>query len=218
VQAFAFAPQHDARRAGEVSIRIILFRALVEPDEPVACFLELFHRAREIHHARDGQMRQRPGGGARHAFRKARGAALGKYQPIGTRGQRRAHNSAQVLRVFDAVEQHQQALLRVFGPRFAKEVFERQRELCAGQGDDALMLARAGQAVELRALLKPHRDAARAGQLHDFFDALAAQPAGDYDALDGCAGLERFVHGVNSSQPIHLLTAETQSSQRTSLA
>jgi hypothetical protein len=65
------------------------------------------------------------------------------------------------------------------------------------------MLARACEPVELRAILKSHRNAPAARTPHNFLDAFAMPPAGDDDAVEGAARLESFFHRVNSRKTVH---------------
>jgi hypothetical protein len=61
------------------------------------------------------------------------------------------------------------------------------------------MFARAGEAVDLKAVFKPYGDAFRARELDYGFDAFTVAAAGDHDAVKRASGGERFFYGVESS-------------------
>ncbi len=67
------------------------------------------------------------------------------------------------------------------------------------------MLARAGQAIYLRAVFKPHRHTAAARELHEFLDALAVTPAGDDDSFKRAARFERLFNCMQPCQSVHEL-------------
>ena len=94
--------------------------------------------------------------------RQAGGASFRNHHALRARGQRRAHDRAQIMRILDAIEQDQQAL-RGFR---AQQILELDGGLGGGERGDALMLARAGEAVDLLPLFEAHRNAARFREPH----------------------------------------------------
>jgi hypothetical protein len=55
----------------------------------------------------------------------------------------------------------------------------------------------------LRALLKTHRHAVPARELHQRVESLAVAAARHEHAIERAARFERFAHGVNSGQAFH---------------
>ena len=85
------------------------------------------------------------------------------------------------------------------------------------------MVARAGEAIHLRAVFEANRDPAAARGLYELFDTFAVTPAGDDDAIECAARFEGLADGVNAGKTAHMrttnlasviLNAETQSPQR----
>ena len=68
---------------------------------------------------------------------------------------------------------------------------------------DALVFARAGEAIEIDALFEAHGNAVALGELDDGVDAFAVAAARDDDAVEAAAGGERFFDGVEAGDPVH---------------
>ena len=148
-------------------------------------------------------MRERASGCTRNRIRQTDGSALRDHHAMRTGGQRRANNRAQIVWIFHAVEQHDQALLpfRLIGVR--DDVFQRGRCARGNHGYDALMIARVGQAIELPAIFEAHRDAPAARQLHDFFHARVLPAFRNHDAVECTTRFQRFANGMNSRKSVH---------------
>jgi len=91
----------------EIHFGVALFGSFVKSHQPVARLFHFLHRAGKIGDARDRQVRERPGGSARHGFRKPGGAAFRNDDALRTCCKRRSHNGAEILRVLDAVKKNQ---------------------------------------------------------------------------------------------------------------
>jgi hypothetical protein len=103
------------------------------------------------------------------------------------------------VRVFDSVKKNEEAL-RSFG---CEQVFQFERGFRGGQCSNALMFARAAEAIELHPVFESYGDAFRAGQLNDGFHAVAATAASDHDAIERASGGQRFFYGMESGEPVH---------------
>ena len=148
-------------------------------------------------------MRQCSGGGARDRVRETSGAAFGNNYAMSAGGKGSADDGAEIVRIFDAIEENNQTQV-IFGfICVIDDVFEGGGCAHGGDRDDALVLAGVGEAIELAAIFKTNGDAARASELHDFFDASVLAALGDDDAVEGAAGFEGFADGVNASEAVH---------------
>ena len=201
MQSFAFAAQNHADRNFEIHFGVPRFGAFVEAHQPVARLFHFLHRARKIFDARNRKVRKRPGRRARDAIGKPGGAAFRNDDALRTGGQRCSHDRAKILRVLDAVEKNQQAGSAVRIARL-QQVFKTCRRRCRNQRDDALMLACAGGAIELYALLKAHGNAVLPRQTHQFFDAVAVAASRDDQGIERPVGFERFAYGVNAGKTV----------------
>jgi len=200
VETFAFAAEDDANRRRVVGFGVTFVAALVEPDEPVACFLQFFHRLREIGHLCDGQMRERACGSARDRVREPDCAALRNDDAMRACGEGRPNHGAEIVRIFDAVEKNDESFASVIGAlvRGGENALERSRGAGGGQSDYSLMIFRIGETIELAALFKADGNVSRAGELDDFLDARVLAPTRDQDAVERAAGVESFAYGVDA--------------------
>jgi hypothetical protein len=106
------------------------------------------------------------------------------------------------VRVFHAIEQHDQPLLALRVVGAIKDIFKGGRLPSRCNSNDALVIARVGEAVELRTVFETHHNAAAAGKLHDFFDTRVLPAFGDHDAIESATGFECFANGVNSRESV----------------
>ena len=118
--------------------------AFVETDDPEVVSLELFEGADEVDDARDAQVLGCAGAGFDGDRAERGGAALGEEDAVDAGAIGHAQQSAQVLRIFDAIESEQKAGRAGIGRR-REEVFDREKILRADQGDDALVRGSLGQ-------------------------------------------------------------------------
>src|SRR6202035_3260618 len=65
------------------------------------------------------------------------------------------------------------------------------------------MVARAGQAVDLKTVFKSYGNAFRPRELDDCFDAFTVAAASDHDAVESASCGQRFFYRVESSEPVH---------------
>ena len=118
-------------------------------------------------------------------------------------GKSGADNRAEIVGILDTVEKNDETALRFGLISVSDDVFESDRGAGSGDGDDSLMIAGIGQAVELAALFETNSNTARAGELNDFFNAGILTALGDNNTVEGAAGLEGFTNRVNTGETIH---------------
>ncbi len=109
VQARALAAKDDDEIAGEVELVVVGFAAFVETDDPEVVPLEVFEGADEIDDAGDAEVLGCAGAGFDGGGTEGSGAALGEEDAIDSGAIGHAEQSAEVLRIFDAVEGEDEA-------------------------------------------------------------------------------------------------------------
>ena len=114
-------------------------------------------------------------GGARDRVGEGRGAAFGDDDSLGACGERRADDGAQVVGVFHAVEQDDDATVAGW-IGVSENVFERAGGACGDDGDDALVIFGVGEAVELAAVFEADGDALFSCELNNFFYVVSGRP------------------------------------------
>jgi hypothetical protein len=206
VKARALAAEDDNQVAGEVKPVVVDGTALVEADDPEVAALEVLEGADEIDDARDAQVL----GGARAGFdgRRAqgRGAALGEEDAVDSGAIGNAEQSAEVLRIFDAIESEDEAggggVARGGGGR--EEIFESEELLRADKSDDALVSGGVGGEGELLARLLKDADTGLAALGDEAVETIIPALAGDEDAIESAAaGLHSFLDRVQSVENFH---------------
>ena len=119
------------------------------------------------------------------------GAAVGQQDRVGTGGMGRADDGAQIVGIFDAVEQDE----KLSGGRKLRELGV---TLAGGESDDALVGSGFAGAVESLPRLIAHGDIGLFGEVDDELDLGAAGTFGDEDSFDGLTGAERLGDGMDS--------------------
>src|SRR5580700_7540293 len=109
-------------------------------------------------------MRQGAGGGARDRVRQADCAALRNDHAMCAGGQRRSNDGAEIVRIFDAIEKNDESRPAVLRSLVCccENTFECGWRAGGGQTDDALMVSRIGETIELPAVFKTNGDVAGA--------------------------------------------------------
>src|SRR5258707_4856841 len=119
------------------------------------------------------------------------------------RRQRRANNSAQIVRILHAIQQNNQSrLLRIF-VRARNNIFQRRRRPRRSDRHHALMVARARAAIHLRTILKSYRHAVAPRELHNLVDARVLPPFCDQHMFERTPRFQRLAHRVNARNLIH---------------
>ncbi len=200
VEAFAFSAHDQAAVASEVELVIVHGAALVEADDPDVFALEVFEGANEVHDAGDAEVFCGSCGGFGGNCAQGRGTAFGHDDGIDTGAVSGAEESAEILRVFNAVEGQDEA--GVAG-RF-EDVFDGQELLGADDGDYALVGGGAGHVGEGVAGLGANADFEFLAEGDDGFEAVVAAFAGYKDVVEAAfAGLEGFFDRVDSVESLH---------------
>jgi hypothetical protein len=206
VKARALAAEDDNQVAGEVKPVVVDGAALVEAGDPEVAALEVLEGADEIHDAGDAQVL----GGARAGFdgcgAQGRRAALGEEDAVDSGAIGNAEQSAEVLRIFDAIESEDEAgsggVAR--GRCGREEIFEGEEFLRADKRDDALMTGSFGGKGELLARLLKDADTGLAALDDETLEAAVAALAGDEDVIEAAAaGLQSFLDRVQAVQDFH---------------
>ena len=108
VQAVALAAQDEYSRPRIIDFSVKLAGAFIQAIDPEPAPFQLFERLVDIANANHGKMFERAGGRLGDGFVQSGRAPLGDQNCGSARGMRRAHNRAQIVRIFHAVEQDQQ--------------------------------------------------------------------------------------------------------------
>ena len=140
-----------------------------------------------------GNVFEGAGGGFGDGFRKPGGAAFRDDDGAGSRGMGGADDRAEIVRIFDAVQDDEE-----FGR--GGDIFEFGVLLFSSERDDSLMRFDAGEAIERATILKADRRAAFAREIDDLLQAMAARSASDEDAIEGALCPQRFDNRVDSNQ------------------
>jgi hypothetical protein len=202
VQASALTAKDDDKIAGEVEQVVVGLATLVEAHDPEVVLLEVFEGADEIDDAGDAEMLCRAGSGFDGYGAERSRAALGEDDAIDTCAIGYAEQSAEVLRIFNAIEGKNQAG-GACGQRTI-QVFNGKKFLRTDECDHSLVGGSFRGVGELiaRLLLYANADLAalgdQAGQtgivtLTRYQDVIKAP----------LAGLERFLDWVQAVENFH---------------
>jgi hypothetical protein len=201
VEAGALAAEDQDAVAGEVELVIVGLAALIEADDPDVLPLEVFEGAHEVDDAGDAEVL----GGTRAGFygdgTYRRGAALGEDDAIDAGAVGYAEQSAEVLRIFYAVECKEQAAVTGWG---GEQVFNGEEFLGPDEGDNSLMGRGFGDEGELVARLLEDADAGLAEGGDELVDAQIVALAGYQNVVKATpAGLESFFDRVHAVEDFH---------------
>ncbi len=203
VQARAFAAKDDDEIAGEVELVVIGFAAFVETDDPKVVLLEVFEGADEIDDAGDAEVLGGAGAGFDGGGAQRGGAALGEEDAIDAGAIGNAEQSAQVLRIFDAIESEDEACGGARSRR-SKQILDGEKFLRADKRDNALVGGSFGSEGELLARLfqDPNANLAALGDEAGQTEILAL--AGNQDVVKApLAGSEGFLDRVQAVENFH---------------
>ncbi len=205
VEPGALAAENEHAVAGEVEVVVIRCAALIEPDDPEILALEIFQSAHQIDDAGDAQVLRGAGAGLDGDWAQGRGAALCEHDAIHACAVGYAEKSAQVLRVFNAVESEQETGKAGFGSRIRrKQVFNRERLLPVNEGDDTLMRDVLRDQRELLTRLLADADAKLAAEIDELLDSGIVALGGHQDVVKpATSGLESFFHRMQAVENFH---------------
>ncbi len=205
VEPCAFAAEDEDAVAGEVELVVIGSATLIETDDPEIPALEIFESADQIDDAGDAQMLCSAGTGLDGDRAKGRGAALGEHDAIHAGAVGYAEKSAEVLRVFNAVEGEQETGEAGLGCGIGrKQVFNRERCLPMNEGDDPLMRDVLRHKRELLARFLADADAKLSAESDHLFEARIVALGGHQDVVKpATTGLESFFHRMQAVENFH---------------
>ncbi len=193
MQAFAFATQDEDSGTCIVDAVVGRGAALVKAVYPEAPFPEPLQGLPDIGHAHDGQVFYGSGGSFGHRFGKPNGAALRDDDRGGAGCVRGSYDSAEIVRIFDAVEHDNQLGIR-------GDIFQLPVRLIGAKGDDSLMNSALGSPVKRVARLEPNRDAGESGKVHDLLKARTTSTASDQDTIQRTVRAQRFPDRMNADK------------------
>jgi hypothetical protein len=205
VEAGTFAAEDDDEIAGEIESVVGDGAALVEPHDPEIVTLELFEGANEVDDAGDAEVLDCSGAGFDGSRAEWSGAALGEQDAVDAGAIGDAKKSAEVLRVFNAVEREDEAGWRFAGAgRRLEEVFERQRFLRTDKSDDALVRGGIGGEGELLARPLKNANACVAALGDEAVETFVVALSGDENVIkSAAAGLESFRDRMQAVENFH---------------
>ncbi len=203
VQARALAAKDDDEIAGEVELVVIGFAAFVETDDPKVVLLEFFEGADEIDDAGDAEVLGCAGAGFDGGGAEWSGAALGEDDAIDSGAIGNAEQSAEVLRIFDAIESEDEACGGARSRR-SKQILDGEKFLRADKRDNALVgRSFCGEGELLARLFQdPNANLATLGDEAGQTQVLAL--AGNQDVVKApLAGSEGFLDRVQAVENFH---------------
>ena len=176
--------------------------SFVESVQSESCILERIQRAVDVLDADDRQKLQGAGGGFRGRLGQSGGTALGNDDRRGAGGVGRAHDGAQIVRVFDAVQHDDHGMF----PGFRQNLV--QRAVAGGGGDrqNPLMPASSGEPVESGRRLEAQRDAAFAAGVDERLQTAISRSLRHRNVVDCAARAQRRLDCVDAHQTSHRLT------------
>jgi len=144
---------------------------------------------------------------------QGRGAALGEDDAVDAGSVGYAEKSAEILRVFDAVQGEDEAVCLHCRWIGGEEVFDGEEFLGADEGDYALVSRGLGELGKLLAGFLPDADAGLAGGGNEALEAetfaLFEALAGDEDLVEAAAaGLQGFFNRVHAVEDFHVVSVE----------
>ncbi len=120
---------------------------------------------------------------------------------------RRPQHRAEIVGVFDAVQQKHQCRLVLFEGSL-EDVLQLGVGFRSGQRNDALMTAGRNQPIQRLARFNPHRHARLAGKLDNLIE-LPVRVHDDQPAQRPRAGAQRFLYGMQAEDDLAGLTASS---------
>lgn len=172
VQPLSFAAKDDGCGARIFDIAVELVAALVQAVNPKVLLLEFFKSVGDIADTNNGEMLERTGRGFGHRFGESRGPALGNEDCCRAGCVRGANDCAEVMRIFDAVEDDEE--LRVL-----QNLVEIAIALGCAERDHALVSGVVRNAIEHLAGFEAQWYGAFSAQVYNFLEPCSPSPACD---------------------------------------
>ncbi len=202
VETGAFAAEDENAVTGEVELVVVAGAALVEADDPEVLLFQLFEGADEVDDTGEAQVLGSAGAGFYGHGTERCGAAFSEHDAINAGAVGHAQQSAEILRVFDAVEGENEAL--GVGRKRDEEILNREQVLRANEGDNPLVSGGAGDLGELLARLLANADTGLAAGGDEAREAVVLALAGNENVIEAAAaGAEGFLDRVDTVENIH---------------
>ena len=201
----ALAAEDEDAVAGEVELVVVGCAPLVESDDPEILALEIFESAHEVNNAGDAQVLCGASAGLDSDSAQGRGAALGEDDAIHASAVGYAEKSAEVLRVFNAVQSKQETGEAGFSCGIGrKEVFNGERFLRVNEGDHALVRDVLRDEGELLARLLTDADAKLAAKSDELLQPGIVTLGSHQDVVKAAtSGFQSFFHRMQSVENFH---------------
>ena len=191
MQAMPFSAQYKNGRVGVVDIAVKLVPTLIDTINPEAAPLHVFERLGHIPDPRHRNMRERAGRRFPDRLRESGSPPLRNEYRLSARGVGGADNSAQVVRIFDPIEQHDELCAH-------DNVRVRGISMRRSDGHDALVRGAIRHAVQSLARLEPHRDLAAAAKIDDRLHARTARSPRNQNAIDRPSRRDRLPYWMDA--------------------
>jgi hypothetical protein len=205
VQPGAFAAQDHYKVAGQVELVVVGCAALVQSDDPEVVALQVFQRTYKINHAGDAKVLGRAGAGFDGNSAERGRPALGQYHAVDSGAIGNPEQSAEILRIFDAIEREDEACGVWACRRRIKQIFNGERFLRADERDNALVRGRLGHSRELLARFRADADAGIAALRDEALQAVVLALAGNQYVIEAAAaGLEGFLDWMQAVENVHI--------------
>ena len=205
VEPCALAAEDDDEVAGEVELVVSCGAAFVESDDPEIAALELFEGADEVDDACDAEVLDGSCAGFDGDRAEWSRATLGEEDAVDPGAVGNAKESAEILRVFNAIEREEKASGGFFGRWVGfEEVFKREKFLRLNERDDTLVIG--GFSSDCELLARPLEDANSgvAALCDKAGEAIIVALAGDEDVVESAAaGLQSFSNRVQAVENFH---------------
>lgn len=193
VETCAFGTENEDGAVGEIGLGVRGRGAFVESVNPEAGLLELIKSAADIGDAGYGEVLEGAGSRTGDSFGERGRTALRDNHGIRTDGVGRANDGAEVVGIFDTIEDDEEMGIAGNG----REV---DIAVSSAECDNSLMRDAAGGAVEGFAGLEADGDLGSAAEIDNFLNTGAGAAFGDEDLIEGAGGAEGFPDGMNAGQ------------------
>lgn len=136
-KAFSFGAEDQADRLGVIKFVKIFAAASLGSDKPEPLLLQFVHRLGKIRNAGHLQMLERSRGNLGDDLCQAGAPPLRQNDPVRSRPFGTAQNSAEVLGVFNLIQEDKEG-----HPSGRKDFFERNKFFCGDESDNSLVMRR----------------------------------------------------------------------------
>src|ERR1039458_4615260 len=196
VQPLAFGAHDEGAIHVVIELVVSLFAALVETDDPDVLRLQLTDAAGDVDPASHGKVLAGASRCLDHGTGDAGGAALGNDHAIDAGAVGGADERAKVVRVLDAIEHQQKAVLAVF---VLQQLVDAGVFLARGDGHDTLVGIGAGFAVDVFAGDKADGDALGTAVVQDALQTVIGAISRDGHVVKAAsAALQCFADGMDA--------------------